>query len=336
MLNATPLINVTRGSLTECIHRGHVAVVNAAGQLLYSAGNPHYRTYARSTAKLLQVLPLFETGAAQHYRFTPAEIAVMCASHNGEPEHTEAVQSILSKLHLDQDALLCGIHEPYHRPTRRHMLAAKEAATTLHNNCSGKHAAMLALARYNNHALTAYNEPDHPVQQMIIETIAAMAQVKKDQIGIGIDGCGVPVFALHLNELALAYARLGVSDMHATERATACQQIIAALAQHPFLIAGSDRFDTRLIEITAGRIIGKMGAEGVFAVTIPSLGIGIALKIEDGSERALYPAVVETLKQLSVLNEAELAQLSSFHTPPILNRNGVKVGAIEPAFTLTT
>lgn len=334
MLNSELLVHVTRGRLTECFHRGHIAVSNASGEMLYELGNRQHVTYARSTAKLLQVVPLVETGAADHYGFTPAEIAVMCASHNGEREHVQAVQSILTKLGLDESALLCGAHQPYDRQTREQLAANNEKPSSLHNNCSGKHAGMLALAKYLNMPLTAYIERDHPIQKHITETIAELAQIKVDDLVIGIDGCGVPVFGLTIEQLALAYSRYGHGEYVSDNRAAACRRIVAALREQPFYLAGSERFDTRLIEVTNGRIIGKMGAEGVYAITVPASSLGIAVKVEDGAARALYPTVVETLKQLLLLNESELAQLSEFHTPAILNRSGKHVGTIEPSFKL--
>lgn len=334
MLKSELLVRVTRGPLTECFHRGHIIVINASGQILYELGNPQHVTFARSTAKLLQVVPLIELGAADYYGFTSAEIAVMCASHNGEREHVQTVKSILTKLGIDESALLCGSHKPYDRKTREQLEANGEKPSSLHNNCSGKHAGMLALAKYLNMPLIAYIERDHPIQKHITETIAELAQIEVDDMAIGVDGCGVPVFGLSIEQLALAYSRYGNGQYVSDQRAHACRRIVAALREEPFYFAGSERFDTRLIEVTNGRIIGKMGAEGVYAVTVPSSSIGIAIKVEDGAARALYPTVVETLKQLLLLNESELAQLATFHQPAILNRSGMHVGTIEPSFKL--
>lgn len=193
---------------------------------------------------------------------------------------------------------------------------------------------MLALARMTGAPIDQYTLPSHPVQQKMLHTIADMCGVSEESIQMGTDGCGVPVFAVPLSALAYAYARLGSPEELQPLRSEACKKIIGAIRQAPYYVAGTDRFDTRLIEITNGRIIGKMGAEGVYAATVPEKGLGLALKIEDGAERALYPAAAEALWQLGLLSEAEYEQLEPFHHPAVVNRKGEKVGFIRPSFRL--
>jgi len=327
-------VRVYRGAITESIHRVHLAVVNTTGTLLHQAGDPHLLTFARSTAKLIQALPILESGAADHFGLGEAEIALCCASHNGEAEHVSTAQGILSKLGFTPQHLQCGAHDPYHAPTAQAIREQGMVPTTLHNNCSGKHSGMLALCAHLGATPATYMSIGHPVQQLMLEAVSEMSSVPTNQMQLGIDGCGVPVFGMPINKLALAYARIGSPEGLEETRASACRRIIAALRRYPHYLAGSDRFDTSLIEVTNGRIIGKMGAEGIFALSIPEQGLGFVLKIEDGNQRAMYPAVVEALKQLDLLHESEVNALASYHIPPIYNWQGTKVGYIQPDFQL--
>jgi L-asparaginase II len=334
MPTSETVVSVSRGSLIECYHRGHIVAVNASGKSLYHLGNPSYKTYARSTAKLFQTLPLLESGGADHFGLSTEEIAIVCASHNGEPEHVAAVERIFAKLNIDISLLQCGSHEPKHKETRIKMRENHLQPTALHHNCSGKHAGMLALALHLQSSLSDYISPNHPVQLRMLEMLSELTQIEKHEIVQAVDGCGVPVYGMNINKLALAFARFGSQQGLPKEKAEACRRIISAVTQHPFYLAGSQRFDTRLIEITKGRIIGKMGAEGIYGVTIPTSSMGIVVKIEDGAERALYPTVIETLKQLYLLNESELIQLTDFHTQWVHNNRGEIVGQIKPEFKL--
>ncbi|MDU0201484.1 asparaginase [Paenibacillus sp. MAH-36] len=334
MKPSNTIVRVYRGNITESIHRVHLAVVNTKGSLLHGAGDPQLLTFARSTAKLIQALPVIESGAADHFGLGEAEIALCCASHNGEAEHVSAAQGILGKLGFHHEHLQCGAHEPYHAPTAQAMRERGEAPTTLHNNCSGKHSGMLALCAHLGASPDTYMSLQHPVQQLMLEAVCAMSGIPKSQMELGVDGCGVPVFGMPIHQLALAFARLGSPEALPEVRANACQRIVAAVRKYPQLLAGSDRFDTQLIEVTQGRIIGKMGAEGIFALTVPDKGLGFVLKIEDGNQRALYPAVVEALKQLDLLSSSEVSKLAAFHTPTVHNWQGTEVGIIRPDFQL--
>lgn len=338
MVNGVPLVLVTRGQLVESVHLGHVAVADTAGRLKYFAGNPDMVTFARSTAKPLQAIPLIASGAAEKFALNDREIAVACASHNGEAAHVAVVNGLLHKIGLDASWLKCGVHEPFHRPAALELMRSGQQPGALHNNCSGKHAAMLALAVHLGAPLDAYDHPDHPVQLHARKAVYGMAGLDPDKAIMASDGCGVPVFAMPLNALARAYARFGASApapaQTADAAADACRRIIAALRREPYYLAGTDRFDSELIRATGGRIVGKMGAEGVYAAAVPERGLGIALKIADGSKRALYPAMVEVLCQLGVLRPEELEALRPFHRPPVLNRRGEPVGVLEPRFKL--
>lgn len=333
------LVECSRGPLVESMHRGSIAVVNAAGKVLHAVGRPETVTFARSSAKPIQAIPVIESGAADVYDFTEEQIALLCASHNGEERHVHAVQAMLEQIGLNEACLLCGAHEPYHKASADYLKEHGVACTCLHNNCSGKHTGMLALCRRLEAPLETYLELEHPVQQKMVETISQMSGLAREELHFGIDGCGVPVFGMPLSRLAVMYARFGGYAQEALRssaglREKACRRIIDAIGRQPFFLAGSGRFDTRLIEATQGRIIGKMGAEGVFALTVPSEGIGLALKIEDGAQRALYPVVVEALTQLGLLNESEAAALEPFRNPEIRNWQGTLVGKVTPVFRL--
>ncbi|PYI54388.1 asparaginase [Paenibacillus flagellatus] len=329
-----PRIRIERGPLTESSHRVHIAVVDGGGRMIAHAGDPYRVTFARSAAKPIQAVPVIEAGARERFGLTGEQIALLCASHNGEPEHVAAAADILSRIGLSDEALRCGPHYPYHEPSADRMKRAGERPTRLHNNCSGKHAGMLALARLLDASPDGYMEPGHPVQRAMLAAVADMSGVPADRIPLGTDGCGVPVFGLPLDRLAFAFATLARPDRLDAGRADACRTIADAIRRHPHYIAGTDRFDTRLVQATGGRLIGKMGAEGVFALASQAEGAALAVKIEDGSLRALYPAVVEALIQLEWIGPDERDALAPFHRPPVRNWSGDEVGAVVPDFRL--
>lgn len=336
MVNSEIVSLVLRGPLTESIHRGHIVVMSSSGEQINSLGNPLLKTYARSTAKLLQAIAVIESGAAKHSGFTDQEIALLCASHSGEPHHVETVTAMLHKLNMEESFLQCGPHMPFDKTAAAKLRQHNEAPSQLHNNCSGKHTGMLALAKFMNSSTDAYMSPNHPVQQAMLQIVSEMSEYPVSDIALGVDGCGVPVFGMPIDRLALAFSKLAAFDSLEGPRAQACKRIITSIQRHPQFLAGTGRFDTRLIEVTGGRIIGKMGAEGIFALSViqRERRLGMVVKIEDGAARALYPTVVEALKQLNLLSESELAELKPFHYPPIKNWRGDEVGFIQPAFQL--
>lgn len=330
------LLHVTRGALAESMHRGHIAVVDFQGKVHYSSGDPQAVIFARSSMKPIQALPVLESGAADAFGFTEQEIALLCASHSGEELHTATAAGMLHKLKLGPQHLLCGPHAPFDQSAAAKLAACGQKPTELHNNCSGKHTGMLALALRLGADISGYTAPGHPVQLLMRATVSAVAGYPEADIIIGTDGCGVPVFGLPLQHLAAAYAVLGqlaqTGDSALRNRAAA--RIIAALRAHPFMLAGTGRYDSKLIEVTKGRIIGKMGAEGVFALTVPELGMGLALKVEDGAQRGLYPVATEALAQLGWLTPAEIGELEDFHRPAVRNWRGDPVGRLLPVFRL--
>ena len=339
---AEPLVEVRRGGLTESRHRGHVVAIEPDGNVAAFLGAPETVTFLRSSAKPLQAMPLLVSGAAERFGFTDREVALACASHNGEPIHTEIAASMLQKIGLGPEALKCGVHEPYSLDFARELRERGEAPNVLHNNCSGKHAGMLAVALHLGAPTETYNEPEHPVQIEIGKTIAKFANLPVEDLVVATDGCAVPVFGMTVSAMALAYARL-VSPPASFDEATsnACRRIVRVMTAYPELIGGtSERLDTEIMRAAPGLLISKVGAEGVYTAGINSCeqwpnGLGVALKIEDGDDRRSRPTVVvETLRQLGVLRDASLEAVARYAFFPVLNRPGEIVGEIRAKFDL--
>lgn len=339
---AEPLVEVRRGGITESRHRGHVVAVEPEGNMVAQLGAFETVTFLRSSAKPFQALPLLVSGAADRFGFTDREVALTCASHNGEPIHTELAASILKKIGLGPEALKCGVHEPYSPDAAQQLRERGEAPTVLHNNCSGKHAGMLALAVHWNAPTETYNKAEHPVQLAIGKTIAQFSGVAVEDLAVGIDGCAVPVFGLSVRAMALAYARL-VAPPPSFDQTTrdACARVVRVMSAYPELIGGtSDRLDTDIMRAAPGLLVSKVGAEGVYtAGVLPSeqwpRGLGLALKIEDGDDRRARPTVViEALRQLGVLRDESLEAVARYAFFPVLNRPGDVVGEVRAKFEL--
>lgn len=338
------LVEVWRGPIVESRHRGHLIALDAAGDTIAALGAPDTVTYIRSSGKPFQAIPLVASGAADHFGFSEQEIAIACGSHSGEPGHVETVRSMLRKIGLPESALKCGVHIPFSEEVARELAENHEAPNVLQNNCSGKHAGMLALALHLGARTESYDRWENPVQQLIAGTVSRFSDVSQDQMAIGVDGCGVPVFGISVRAMALMYARL-VASPNSLDDATrsACQRIIKAMIDFPEMVGGSkNRLDTELIRAGEGRLISKIGAEGVYTVGVLPCkewpgGLGLALKIEDGEDyRARPPAVIEALRQLEVLTDRELAALVNYAPTVIKNRRGERVGEARAAFTLET
>ncbi|MDQ2856066.1 MAG: asparaginase [Acidobacteriota bacterium] len=338
---AAPLVEVRRGTITESRHRGHVAAVDGTGKLVAYLGAPKAVTYLRSSAKPFQAIPLLVSGAADRFGFTEEEIALACASHSGEPMHTELASSMLRKIGLPPEALKCGVHEPFSAAETRRLREQGKAPNVLQNNCSGKHAGMLALAVQLGASTESYDSPGNPVQIAIQETVARFCECSMDGLAVGVDGCGVPVFGMSIHAMALMYARLvNPQDVDGPLR-SACQRISTAMINHPEIIGGTtDRLDTEMMRAAEGRLISKVGAEGVYTVGVlpcedwPA-GLGLALKIEDGDDTRARPTVViEALRQLGVLSGESLEAVARFARFPVTNRRGDVVGEVRPAFSL--
>jgi L-asparaginase II len=320
---------VLRGERVESWHRVSYAVAAGAGEVRHAAGAIDQPIFPRSAIKPLQALALVESGAARRFEVSEAELALACASHSGEACHVATVKGWLARLGFDQGMLVCGAHAPLHAPSAERLLAAGQAPEPVHNNCSGKHAGMLTLARHLAAPLAGYHQPDHPVQRQIAATLAELAGV--DALAApAVDGCGVPAFSMTLAQLAGALARLGDPRGLGGVRRAACEQIRAAMTAHPRLVAGSDRACTAIMTAAPGLVV-KTGAEGVYAAALPSLGVGLALKVEDGASRAAPVALLALLEALGALPGEACAALAEIARPAIRNHAGQIVGRIEPA-----
>ena len=333
------LIRVSRGGHGESFHRGSIAVVDNRGNLLDHVGDPDFSTFLRSCAKPFQALPIVESGAAERFGFTPAELVCICGSLNGQDYQVRAVSSILTKIGLSEDHLQCGIHPPTHRATARQLEEEGKKPRPIHNNCAGKHAAMLALCVYYGWPPETYPQPDHPVQQLILGKISEMSGVPKEEIKIGIDGCGVPVFALPLRNLALAFAKLAITPnpegKGIADSARPLHHLMKAVLDHPEMIAGDERICTDIMRAAPGKVFAKTGAEGSYGLSLMDRGVGIAIKIEDGNPRALNPVVIEVLRQYKILKGEALETLRPYGPKTILrNHRKDRVGEIEPIFQL--
>jgi L-asparaginase II len=337
-----PLVEVTRGGITESRHRGHVVAVEPDGSIAAHLGAPETVTYLRSSAKPHQALPLVASGAADRFGFTEKEIALACASHSGEPIHTEVAASMLKKIGLGPEALKCGLHEPFSQEVARRLREKGEEPNVLQNNCSGKHAGMLALALHLSAPTETYDEPTNPVQLAIGNTISDFSGISIENIAVGIDGCGVPVFGITVKAMALMYARLVAPPLKFDEKTrSACARIVAAMTTYPELVGGSsDRLDTEIMRAAKGRLVSKVGAEGVYTVGVLPCedwprGLGLALKIEDGDDHRARPTVViESLRQLGILTDQSLEAVSRYAFFPVRNRRGDVVGEVSPEFEL--
>ncbi len=323
------LCEVTRGDRIESRHFGHAVIVNAAGEVLFSVGNREHPTFPRSSLKPLQALAGIAAGTADRFAFTPAEIAVTCASHAAEPRHREAVARILEKIAAVEEDLRCGPHPVSHLPSRDELILAGRQPTRIYSNCSGKHAGMLALARLIGAPLDGYWEPEHPVQQEVQRVLEATSDVSQEGLRWGIDGCGVPTYEMPLRNLALGFARLCAPESLSVRDAEAATHITNAMNAEPEMVRGEGGYDTILMRALPGLTASKGGAEGCQCIGLPGRGIGIAVKVEDGSARPLAPVTLALLQYLGVLPDELPAPLQPLLRPTIENTRGEPVGAVR-------
>ncbi len=331
---APVLVEITRGAMVESRHRGHAAVVDADGGVVMAFGDAEAVIYPRSAIKPLQAIPLIESGAAQAYGLGDTEIALACASHGGEPRHVALITAWLSHVGLDVADLSCGAHWPMRRAAARALARAGQEPNAAHNNCSGKHAAMLTTARHLGELVEGYVDWAHPVQQRILGLIEQLAGLDLTNAPRGIDGCSIPVYGMPLGNLALAFARLADPAQLPPARAAAAGRVRAAMAAEAWLVAGTGRFCTEVIEATQGDAIVKTGAEGVYCAALPGLGLGVALKIEDGAARAAEIALAAILRRLEVIDAARAKCLADRLTAPRRNWNGIHVGDVRSTTVL--
>jgi L-asparaginase II len=320
-------VEVYRGSTVESRHRVHAAVADATGRLVAYSGNPDLLTHWRSSAKPFQVLPLVASGGFDELRWGDNELALACGSHGGEPEHVAIAESMLATMGFEEGDLACGSQEPLAARGVKLLRESGDRPTRLHNNCSGKHAAMLGRAMTAGWPTEGYERAGHPVQQDALQSVAQWSGHPADDIERAVDGCGVVEFALPLRALARAYATLAQT---ATEDDGDAARVLHAMRTRPFLVGGTDRFDTVVIQETEGDIVAKLGAEGVHAAVVPARGLAFAIKVEDGAARAQYPALLHLLQQLDALPAELSPRLAEFLRRPLRNSRGEVVGEIRP------
>lgn len=313
----------------ESRHRAAFVVADSLGRLISQAGDVHLPVFPRSAVKPLQAIPLVAAGAADRLGLTAEEIAVACGSHSGEPEHVAAVERMLEKAGCTAGDLECGCHWPLGDTAARDLAARRGSPTAIHNNCSGKHAGFLCLARHMGLQLTGYVRPDHPVMQRVTDALSAATSTPLADFGMGIDGCSIPAYALPLRALATAYARLGTGEGLAADHARAAERIRSAMTSYPSMVAGTGRFDTIVMQACDSTVICKCGAEGVAAAALPGIGIGIAVKIDDGASRAAEPLLAALIARYLVGTSEALAALRRLADRPLENWNRTPVGRVQ-------
>ncbi|WP_282604924.1 asparaginase [Pelagibius sp. Alg239-R121] len=325
------LVEVTRGSMVESRHRASLAVVDSEGGVVFSSGAFERVVYGRSAVKPLQAIPLVESGAAEAFNLSDAEISIACASHDGEDRHLETVRAWLPRIGCSVSDLECGAHLPYHEASMIALLRSGGEPTAAHNNCSGKHTGFLTLAKHLDVDTKGYIKYEHPVQQRILGVLESMCGLELGDAPRGIDGCGIPVIGIPLGNIALGMARMADPSGQSEARQAACKKILGAMAAEPVMVAGSTRFCTRIMESTSGRALVKTGAEGVYCGAIPELGLGFALKVDDGATRAAEVVTGQILRKLGILSDAQAKSFAELIEPPLFNRVGKTIGQVRAA-----
>ena len=321
-----PLVVGTRGGLPELVHPGSIAVVDDAGRLIVGVGDPESLNFTRSALKPLQALPFVEDGGMERFGFTSHELALMCASHSGEQVHVDIAARMLERIGARESDLQCGCHPPTYFTATHSQMPAGARWNQLHHNCSGKHVGFLASCRLHGAPLANYLDPDAPCQRRVREAVQRFAPGVA--LPMGVDGCSAPNYALPLARLALAYCRLALGAT------PALAALAYAMKRHPDLVSGTARSDLALMRTGGGDWVSKIGADGVQAIGVASLGIGIAIRVADGNSRALHVATVAVLQQLGLLDSPEKTPLAPLAGRALRNHRGVVVGEVEPRFSL--
>lgn len=330
------LVQAFRGGIVESMHRGAVAIVDADGAVRTRWGDIERPIFPRSAVKVLQALPLVASGAAERFGLADEELALACASHGGEPRHVATAASMLAKAGVDGAALECGTHWPYHDGSIKAMAAAGDAPSALHNNCSGKHSGfvcvgcLMAEGGDRRAFLRGYVQPEHPVMREVSHALQASTGWDLAHTARGTDGCSIPTFAIPLRHLAHAFARVGTGIGLSPEHARAARRLRAAVAAAPWFVAGSGRFDTRLMERLGERVFCKVGAEGVHCAALPELGLGVAVKMDDGNNaRACEVVMAALVERLLPLADDDAGFVRGFSEVTLRNWNGIEVGSLR-------
>lgn len=322
------IVEVRRGVQVESRHPVIATIVDGGGKTLAAWGDPQSSIFPRSSNKAIQALPLIESGAADAFSLSPSELSMACASHGGETRHTETAAAWLARIGRRPDDLECGAHWPYHEETARQLARDGKAPTNLHNNCSGKHCGMVSVATHLGEDIRGYVKPEHPVQRRVTAAIEDVCGVKIPPEHFATDGCSMPTMAIPLHNLAWGFVRFVTGTGLAPERAKAAKRLAAAVAAEPFFVAGSGRFCTAVMQAGKGRFIAKTGAEGVYTAASAELGLGIALKVLDGTARAAQTALGGLLEYLKLLDDEGREQIRPLVEQPLNNWRGINVGSI--------
>jgi L-asparaginase II len=332
------IAETTRGGITESVHYGVIVAVDATGEVVASAGDAETVVFFRSSAKPFQAIPVIESGAADAFGFTPAELALCCASHEGSPEHLRQVAGMLDRIGMSAADLRCGCSLPMNEPEAARVMLGQIEGSPLHCDCSGKHAGMLATIVQEGLSHHDYLDPAHPLQQRILGIMAEVMRIPAETIVPGTDGCSLPTFGAPMRAFATAYAALAAPERvpagNGREHAAALDRLRAAMTAHPENVAGHGQLVTDLMALSDGRIAAKSGAEGLICLAVPEGSLGIAIRVMDGSFRTHAAVTVATLEQLGILDTATRDAILERHSPPLLNHNGRRVGEIRPVFQL--
>lgn len=340
MSTANPvLVHALRGGIVESAHRGAVAIVDAQGRVHTAWGDIERPIFPRSAVKVLQALPLVASGAAEALGLTDEELALACASHGGEPEHARTAAAMLAKAGVDETALECGAHWPYQENAARELARHGARPSALHNNCSGKHSGFVCLGcRLHGGAgdlrgfLRSYVKPEHPVMREVSGALQAATGFDLSTSARGTDGCSIPTHAVPLRHLALAFARVATGQGLSADHAKAALRLRQAVARAPFFVGGTGRFDTRVMQHFGERVFCKVGAEGVHCAALPELGLGVAIKMDDGNNsRACEVVQAAVLRRLLQRSDADESLLQSLADVRLVNWNGIEVGRLQAA-----
>lgn len=321
-------VEVVRGGVVESRHAVSVVVADGVGEVVARVGDATALTFYRSAAKPLQALPLVEEGVVDRFGLEPEEVALCCASHEGEPEHVAGARAILARAGADEELLRCGAHRPFSVSAADALVRSGTAPGRIHNNCSGKHAGMIALAVAMGWDPVDYHLPDHPVQKRMLHEVARWSGRPASEIPIAVDGCGVSCFAVGLDEMAASFGRFTAEGA----RGGAPSSIVAAMTAHPFMVGGTGRTCTDVMDRAKGRAWVKLGAEGVYGGGVPDSGLGFAIKVPDGGRRAVEVALIRTLHCLGALDDDDVTALARHGRPEVRNTRDEVVGEIRPAF----
>jgi L-asparaginase II len=328
------LVEVLRGGRVESRHAGAVAIVDDTGKAVLALGDVEQPVFPRSAVKAIQALPLVESGAADASGFTDKELALACASHAGEPAHVDLAARMLAGTGLDGQALECGAHWPTNQDAMLALAGSGRKPSALHNNCSGKHAGFICTCRHLGIDHRGYAGPDHSYQRTLAGALQEVTGAEHDARNRGVDGCSIPTYAVPLTSLALGFARMATGKRLPADRAAAAKRLFAACMNEPFYVSGSGRADLRLMKAAPGRIFVKTGAEAVYCAAVPELGLGIALKCDDGQGRASEVAIAAVLSKLFAGDSGVQAALAELVEPELHNWRGIHVGGLRPGEAL--